>query len=166
MHVIAAKAVALGEALQPSFKQYAKDVIRNAQTLAASLAGTGLSIISGGTDTHLLLVDLRSKGVTGRIVEASLERSGITCNRNSIPFDPEKPNITSGVRLGTAACTTRGLKPADFDALGQLIGKLITELGHNGESNNQDIEATTRREVSALLKRFPIYPMRDRLTTT
>ena len=157
MHVIAAKAVALGEALKPSFKVYAQTVVENAKTLAAVLMEGGLDIVSGGTDTHLMLVDLRPKGLTGNITEKSLDRAGITCNKNGVPFDPEKPMVTSGVRLGTPAATTRGFGPAEFRQVGELIIRVLDGLAANREDNSA-VEAQVREEVKALCRRFPIYP--------
>ncbi|MEO8813067.1 MAG: serine hydroxymethyltransferase [Caulobacteraceae bacterium] len=157
MHVIAAKAVALGEALAPDFKLYARRVIDNARALADSLAACGLEIVSGGTDSHLMLVDLRRKGVTGKAAEAALERANITCNKNGIPFDPQPPAITSGLRVGTPAATTRGFGQAEFRTVGRLIGKVVDGLAANGEEHNAEVEARVRAEVSALTARFPIY---------
>jgi glycine hydroxymethyltransferase len=157
MHVIAAKAVAFGEALTPDFKLYARRVVENARVLADTLASRGLAIVSGGTDSHLMLVDLRPKGVTGKAAEASLERANITCNKNGIPFDPAPPAITSGVRLGTPAGTTRGFGPAEFQRIGQLIGEVVDGLAHNGEDGNGEVEAAVRRQVLDLTARFPIY---------
>jgi glycine hydroxymethyltransferase len=156
-HVIAAKAVALGEALQPAFKAYARAVLDNARVLAASLVERGLAIVSGGTDSHLMLVDLRPKRLTGKLAEAALERAGITCNKNGIPFDPEKPAITSGIRLGSPAATTRGLGEGEFRQLGEMIAEVLDGLAANGEDNNA-VEAAARRKVSALCGRFPVYP--------
>jgi glycine hydroxymethyltransferase len=156
MHVIAAKAVAFGEALRPDFKGYAANVVANAQALAARLAEQGLDIISGGTDTHLMLVDLRPKGLTGKEAEASLERAGITCNKNGIPFDPEKPMITSGVRLGSPAATTRGFGVEEFNVVGDLIVEVLDGLAaSNGD--NSVVEARVRERVGALCAGFPIY---------
>ncbi|WP_123688195.1 serine hydroxymethyltransferase [Allostella humosa] len=157
MHVIAAKAVAFGEALRPSFATYAQTVVDNARTLAATLTKRGLAIVSGGTDTHLMLVDLRPKGTTGRDAEKALERAFITCNKNGIPFDPEKPMVTSGVRLGTPAATTRGFGQAEFARVGELIGDVLEELSKGREANGA-AEAAVRAEVEALTARFPIYP--------
>ena len=157
MHVIAAKAVAFGEALRPEFKLYARDVIANAQALADSLQSRGLSIVSGGTDSHLMLVDLRAKGVTGKAAEASLERADITCNKNGIPFDPAPPAITSGLRLGSPAGTTRGFGVAEFRRIGQLIAEVVDGLAANGEDGNAEVEANVRRQVGDLTSRFPIY---------
>jgi glycine hydroxymethyltransferase len=157
MHVIAAKAVAFREALSPDFKLYARRVIENARVLADTLAMSGLAIVSGGTDSHLMLVDLRPKGVTGKAAEASLERANITCNKNGIPFDPAPPAVTSGVRLGSPAGTTRGFGPAEFRRIGQLIGEVIDGLATNGETGNGDVEAAVRRKVLELTSRFPVY---------
>ena len=157
MHVIAAKAVAFGEALRPEFKAYAKAVVENARKLASTLVDGGAAIVSGGTDTHLMLVDLRPKKLTGKVAEAALERAHITCNKNGIPFDPEKPTITSGVRLGTPAGTTRGFGLAEFETVGKLITEVLDGLAKNGEDNNADVEAGVREQVIALCRRFPIY---------
>jgi len=157
MHVIAAKAVCLAEALRPEFKAYARAVVDNARALAARLAERGLVIVSGGTDTHLMLVDLRPKRVTGRVAEQALERAGITCNKNGIPFDPEKPTVTSGVRLGSPAATTRGFGQAEFRQVADLIAEVLDGLQANGD-NNAAVEATVRRKVAALCARFPVYP--------
>ncbi len=157
MHVIAAKAVAFGEALQPEFKSYARTVVENARTLAATLVEGGLAIVSGGTDTHLMLVDLRPKKLTGKAAEQSLEHAGITCNKNGIPFDPEKPAITSGVRLGTPAATTRGFGPGEFRHLGQLIVRVLDGLATSPDDNGA-AERAVLEEVRALCRRFPIYP--------
>ena len=158
MHVIAAKAVAFAEALRPEFKLYARQVIDNAKVLADTLAASGLAIVSGGTDSHLMLVDLRPKGVTGKAAEASLERANITCNKNGIPFDPAPPAITSGVRLGTPAGTTRGFGPAEFRRIGQMIAEVVDGLSVNGDDANGEVEAGVRRQVLDLTHRFPIYP--------
>jgi glycine hydroxymethyltransferase len=157
MHVIAAKAVAFGEALTPEFKLYARRVVDNARVLADTLAASGLAIVSGGTDSHLMLVDLRPKGVTGKAAEASLERANITCNKNGIPFDPAPPTVTSGVRLGTPAGTTRGFGPAEFRRVGQMIAEVVDGLAVNGEEGNGEVEALVRRQVLDLTARFPIY---------
>jgi len=157
MHVIAAKAVAFGEALRPSFKLYAKNVVENAKALAATLKARGLDIVSGGTDTHLMLVDLRPKGLTGKVAESALGRAHITCNKNGIPFDPEKPTITSGVRLGTPAGTTRGFGVAEFQQVGDMISDVLDVLAQKGVEADSLIEATTRDKVKGLLNRFPIY---------
>jgi glycine hydroxymethyltransferase len=156
MHVIAAKAVMLGEALKPEFKLYARAVLENARVLAATLVERGLAIVSGGTDSHLLLVDLRPKRLTGRVAEAALERAGITCNKNGIPFDPEKPTVTSGVRLGSPAATTRGFGQAEFRQVGELVAEVLDGLAAGGD--NDAVEAAVRGKVSALCARFPIYP--------
>ncbi len=156
MHVIAAKAVAFGEALQPAFKDYARSVVTNARALAALLADNGLAIVSGGTDTHLMLVDLRPKRLTGKAAEASLERAGITCNKNGIPFDPEKPTITSGVRLGTPAVTTRGFGPVEIRRVGELIAQTLDGLAAHPD-DNEAAERRVRAEVGELCRRFPIY---------
>ncbi|MDP6515472.1 MAG: serine hydroxymethyltransferase [Alphaproteobacteria bacterium] len=157
-HVIAAKAVAFGEALRPEFRDYARAVVDNAQTLAASLRARGMDIATGGTDTHLLLVDLRPKGLTGRDAEHSLERAGITCNKNAVPFDPEKPTVTSGIRLGSPAATSRGFGVAEFRNIGALIGDALDGLAAHGADGNDAIEARVRGEVLALCRRFPVYP--------
>ncbi len=157
MHVIAAKAVAFGEALRPDFKHYARHVVENARILADTLISAGLAIVSGGTDSHLMLVDLRPKGVTGKAAEASLERANITCNKNGIPFDPAPPAVTSGVRLGTPAGTTRGFGPAEFRRIGQLIGQVVDGLAEHGEAGAGAVEADVRRQVLELTARFPIY---------
>jgi glycine hydroxymethyltransferase len=157
MHVIAAKAVMLGEALQPEFKSYARAVAENAKTLAASLIEHGLDIVSGGTDTHLMLVDVRPKKVTGKAAEIALERAGITCNKNGIPFDPEKPTVTSGIRLGSPAATTRGFGHGEFQKLGRLIADVLDGLQANGDAGNAGVEANVKREVAALCAAFPVY---------
>ena len=159
MHVIAAKAVAFGEALRPEFRTYAKAVAENAKVLAATLVERGFDIVTGGTDTHLLLVDLRPKRVTGKVAEASLERAHMTANKNAIPFDPEKPAITSGIRLGTPAATTRGFGPAEFRQVGEMIDEVLTGLsGSNEDGGNALVEQEVGRRVQALCARFPIYP--------
>ena len=158
MHVIAGKAVAFGEALRPEFKVYAKQVVANAQALADELMKGGLDIVTGGTDTHVMLVDLRPKGVKGNATEKALGRAHITCNKNGIPFDPEKPTVTSGVRLGTPAGTTRGFKEAEFREIARLIVEVVDGLAANGEEGNAEVEAAVKGKVEALLKRFPIYP--------
>ena len=158
MHVIAAKAVAFGEALQPSFRVYQQAVVENAKALAATLAGEGLDIFSGGTDSHLMLVDLRPKRVTGKNTEASLERAHITANKNAIPFDPEKPFITSGIRLGTPAATSRGFGVAEFREVGRLINQVVEGLAHANDGTNAAVEAAVAAQVHALCARFPIYP--------
>jgi glycine hydroxymethyltransferase len=158
MHVIAAKAVAFGEALEPGFKTYQAQVIKNAQALADQLMKGGLDIVTGGTDTHLMLVDLRPKGVKGNATEKALGRAHITCNKNGIPFDTEKPTITSGVRLGTPAGTTRGFGEEEFRDIGRWITEVVDGLAANGEDGNGAVEAAVRAKVQALCDRFPIYP--------
>jgi glycine hydroxymethyltransferase len=157
MHVIAAKAVAFGEALQPSFKLYAKNVVENAKALAETLKSKGYDIVSGGTDTHLMLVDLRPKRLTGRVAELALGRAHITCNKNGIPYDPEKPMVTSGVRLGTPAGTTRGFGVAEFQQVGELVAEVLDVLSQKGTDEDTLTEAAVRGKVKALLDRFPIY---------
>jgi glycine hydroxymethyltransferase len=157
MHVIAAKAVAFGEALKPEFKLYAKAVVENARVLAETLHSQGLDIISGGTDTHLMLVDLRPKGATGRAAEKALDRAFITCNKNAVPFDTEKPAITSGIRLGSPAGTTRGFGVAEFREIGKLIVEVVGALGKKGEAGDPDVEAGVRERVRTLCNRFSIY---------
>ena len=157
MHVIAAKAVAFAEALAPDFPAYAESVVANARTLARTLQEGGLDIVSGGTDTHLLLVDLRPKGLTGKAAEAALGRAAITCNKNGIPFDTEKPTITSGIRLGTPACTTRGFGEAEFRQVGEMIVEVLDGLVRCGEAGEGETEAAVRRKAQALLARFPVY---------
>ena len=156
MHVIAAKAVAFGEALDPSFKTYAGRVIANAQALAAVLKAGGLGIVSGGTDCHMVLVDLRPKGVTGKVAEIALERAGLTCNKNAIPNDPEKPFVTSGIRLGSSAGTTRGFGTAEFEQIGTLILRVLDALALSPEGD-AEVEAAVRAEVRALCDAHPIY---------
>ncbi|WP_315918189.1 serine hydroxymethyltransferase [Mesorhizobium sp. SP-1A] len=157
MHVIAAKAVAFGEALTPDFKDYAQNVVANAKALAETLAAGGVDIVSGGTDTHLMLVDLRRKGLTGKAVEAALGRAHITCNKNGIPFDPQGPMVTSGVRLGTPACTTRGFMADEFRQVGRMTLEVIDGLAANGDDGNGKVEAKVRAETAELVGRFPIY---------
>jgi len=157
MHVIAAKAVAFGEALTPEFKSYAKSVLDNARQLASTLQAGGLDIVSQGTDCHLMLVDLRPKGLTGKAAEASLEHAGMTCNKNAIPFDPEKPTITSGIRLGTPAATTRGFGLAEFRQVGEMILEVLDGLAAHPDDNSA-VEQRVRERVRALCARFPIYP--------
>jgi glycine hydroxymethyltransferase len=159
MHAIAAKAVALGEALQPDFARYARAVIENAQILAETLMENGLAIVSGGTDTHLLLVDLRPLGLTGRDAEQALESAGITCNKNGIPFDPQKPAVTSGIRLGSPAATTRGFGRAEFRQIGDWIAHVLRGLAVT-PGGDAAIETRVRGEVVGLCARFPIYPDR------
>src|SRR5262249_19922167 len=157
MHVIAAKAVAFGEALRPAFKLYAKNVAENAKALAETLKSAGLDIVSSGTDTHLMLVDLRPKNLTGKVAEAALGRAHITCNKNGIPFDPQKPAITSGVRLGTPAGTTRGFGVAEFRQVGELICEVLDTLSKTGAEQDAAVEASVRERVKRLVDRFPIY---------
>jgi len=157
MHVIAAKAVAFGEALQPSFRDYAKAVVDNAKVLSETLVSGGLDIVSGGTDTHVLLLDLRPKNVTGKAAESALGRASITCNKNSVPFDPASPFVTSGVRLGTPAGTTRGFGIEEFRQVGELILEVIDGLAANGEDGNSAVEQSVEEKVIALTSRFPIY---------
>jgi len=156
MHVIAAKAVALGEALRPEFKAYSRQVVDNARALAEVMVERGAAIVSGGTDTHLMLVDLRPKGVKGNAAEQSLERAGITCNKNGVPFDPEKPSVTSGIRLGTPAGTTRGFGTEEFRTIGHLIADVLDGLAERGEDNTA-AEAAVRERVAGLCERFAIY---------
>ncbi|HEY4192316.1 MAG TPA: serine hydroxymethyltransferase [Mesorhizobium sp.] len=159
MHVIAAKAVAFGEALKPEFKLYAQNVADNAKALAESLKETGLDIVSGGTDNHLMLVDLRPKNATGKRAEQALGRANITCNKNGIPFDPEKPFVTSGIRLGTPAGTTRGFGQAEFREIGKLIAEVLDGLkAANSDEGNASVEAAVKQKVVALTDRFPLYP--------
>jgi glycine hydroxymethyltransferase len=157
MHVIAAKAVALGEALRPDFRCYAQAVVDNARVLAETLVGEGLAIVSGGTDTHLMLVDLRPLNLTGRDAERALERASITCNKNGIPFDPQRPTITSGIRLGSPAATTRGFGQAEFRQVGAWIGVVLRGLAQHPDDNSAS-EAKVRGEVTKLCDRFPVYP--------
>ena len=158
MHVIAAKAVAFGEALRPDFKLYAHAVVENAKALAGTLKAGGLDIVAGGTDNHLMLVDLRPKGLTGKAAEAALGRAHLTCNKNGIPFDPEKPMVTSGIRLGTPAGTTRGFGVAEFKKIGEMIVEVLDGLKANGEGGNGAVEAAVVAKVGELTRRFPIYP--------
>ncbi len=157
MHVIAAKAVAFGEALQPEFRAYARCVVDNAQTLAATLEARGCAIVTGGTDTHLALVDLRPKGLTGKDADEALERAHITCNKNGVPFDPLPPAKTSGIRVGTPAGTTRGFGRAEFEAVGHMIADVLDGLAAHGPEGNAAVEAEVRGRVSVLCARFPIY---------
>ena len=156
MHAIAGKAVAFGEALKPEFKTYIETVVKNAQSLGEVLLDRGVDLVSGGTDTHLVLVDLRPKGLTGDITETSLERAGITCNKNGVPFDPEKPMVTSGVRLGSPAGTTRGFGPEQFAQIGHLIGDVLDGLASN-RNDNSDVEMSVRAKVKDLCRAYPIY---------
>ena len=157
MHVIAGKAVAFGEALRPEFKTYQQQVIKNAKALADQLIKGGLDIVTGGTDTHVMLVDLRPKGVTGNITDAALGRAHITTNKNGIPFDPEKPAVTSGIRLGTPAGTTRGFREEEFREIGDLIVEVVDGLAANGPESNAKVEAAVKAKVANLCNRFPIY---------
>jgi glycine hydroxymethyltransferase len=157
MHVIAAKAVAFGEALRPDFRSYQQAVIDNARTLAETLAGQGLDIVTGGTDCHLVLVDLRPKNVTGKAAEATLERAHITCNKNAIPFDPAKPMITSGIRLGSPAATTRGFGVAEFREVGLMIDEVLEGLSRSNDGANAAVEQAVKARVQDLCARFPIY---------
>jgi glycine hydroxymethyltransferase len=157
MHIVAAKAVAFAEALKPEFKLYAHAVVENARALASSLQEQGLDIVSGGTDNHSMLVDLRPKEAKGKHAEKALDRASITCNKNSIPFDPEKPLLTSGVRLGTPAATTRGFGVAEFRQVGRMIADVVEGLRKNGEAGDAQIEARISAEVEELCARFPIY---------
>jgi glycine hydroxymethyltransferase len=157
MHVIAGKAVAFGEALRPEFVDYQKQVVANAQALADQLMKGGLDIVTGGTDSHLMLVDLRPKGVKGNQTEEALGRAHITCNKNGIPFDPEKPTVTSGVRLGTPAGTTRGFGEAEFRQVADWIVEVVDGLAKNGPEGNAEVEAKVKAEVEELCKKFPIY---------
>jgi glycine hydroxymethyltransferase len=157
MHVIAAKAVAFGEALRPSFKLYVKNVIENAKALAEALKSKGFDIVSGGTDTHLMLVDLRPKRLTGKVAELALGRANITCNNNGIPFDPEKPTVTSGVRLGTPSGTTRGFGIAEFRQVGEMIVEVLDVLAQKRVEADATVETAVRAKVKQLISRFPIY---------
>jgi glycine hydroxymethyltransferase len=158
MHVIAGKAVAFGEALRPEFKTYQEQVVKNAQALADQLMKGGLDIVTGGTDSHLMLVDLRPKNVKGNATEDALGRANITCNKNGIPFDPEKPAVTSGIRLGSPAGTTRGFGEDEFRQIADWIVEVVDGLAANGAEGNADVEAKVRGEVEALCERFPLYP--------
>ena len=157
MHVIAAKAVAFKEALSPEFAAYAKQVVSNAQTLAETLIKGGADIVTGGTDNHLMLVDLRPKKVTGKATEKALGRAFITCNKNAVPFDPEKPFVTSGIRVGTPAATTRGFKEKEFQIVGELIVEVLDGLAANGEEQNGEVETAVREKIENLTTAFPIY---------
>jgi glycine hydroxymethyltransferase len=158
MHVVAAKAVCFAEAMKPEFKSYAASVVENAKAMAASLQEQGLDIVSGGTDNHLMLVDLRPKEAKGKHAEHALDRASITCNKNNIPFDTEKPALTSGLRLGSPAGTTRGFGPAEFRDIGRMIADVVEGLRKNGEAGDGQIEARVKEEAEALCARFPIYP--------
>jgi glycine hydroxymethyltransferase len=157
MHVIAAKAVAFGEALRPEYKVYIKNVMDNARAMGEVLVQNGFALVSGGTDSHLILVDLRPKKITGNIAEKALGRANITCNKNGIPFDPEKPMVTSGIRLGSPAGTTRGFGVAEFQEIGRLIAEVLDGLAKNGEGGNATVEAAVRAKAMALCAKFPIY---------
>ena len=157
MHIIAAKAVAFGEALKPEYKIYIKNVIDNAKAMGEVLVQAGFALVSGGTDSHLILVDLRPKKLTGNISEKALSRAHITCNKNGVPFDPEKPMVTSGIRLGSPAGTTRGFGVAEFQQIGRMIAEVLDGLAKNGEAGNADVEAKVRAQAIALCDRFPIY---------
>ena len=158
MHVIAAKAVALREALDPSFRDYAARVVANARAMADQLMKGGIDVVSGGTDNHLMLADLRPKGVTGKAAEAALGRANITCNKNGVPFDPQKPFVTSGIRLGTPAGTTRGFGEAEFRRIADWIVRVVDGIAANGEEGNAEVEQAVKAEVLELCARFPIYP--------
>jgi glycine hydroxymethyltransferase len=149
--------VAFGEALKPEFKEYAAQVVKNARNLADELMRGGLDIVTGGTDNHLMLVDLRPKGLTGKAAEAAMGRAHITCNKNGVPFDTEKPTITSGVRLGSPAATSRGFGVAEFRKVGELIVETLDGLARNGEAGNGETEASVQKRVHELTRRFPIY---------
>ncbi|WP_429911393.1 serine hydroxymethyltransferase [Glycocaulis sp.] len=157
MHVIAGKAVAFGEALRPEFKQYAANVVENCRAMAGALSDAGYAVVSGGTDSHLALIDLRPKKLTGDISEAALERAHMTCNKNGVPFDPEKPTVTSGLRIGAPAGTTRGFGVAEFRRVGEMMAEVLDALADNRDGDAQ-VEARVREEVIAMCKRFPIYP--------
>jgi len=157
MHIIAAKAVAFGEALRPDFKVYAKNVIENAKAMGEVLVNSGFALVSGGTDTHLILLDLRPKKLTGNISEKALGRANITTNKNGVPFDPEKPMVTSGIRLGAPAGTTRGFGVAEFQEVGRMIAEVLDGLAKNGEAGNGAVEQKVKAQAIALCKRFPIY---------
>jgi glycine hydroxymethyltransferase len=158
MHAIAGKAAAFGEALKPAFKAYARQVVDNAHALAATMLHRGSDLVTGGTDTHLMLVDLRGRHLTGKAASESLERAGMTCNKNGVPFDPEKPTVTSGIRLGTPAATTRGFGLAEFRKVGELISDVLDGLAAHGEGKNGAAEAAAAKQVEELCRRFPIYP--------
>ena len=157
MHVVAAKAVAFGEALQPAFKLYANSIIANAKALAESMKSSGFDLVSGGTDTHVMLVDLRPKRLTGKVAESALGRARITCNKNGVPFDPEKPTVTSGIRLGTPAGTTRGFGVAEFRQIGELIAEVLGVLSQKSAEADSLVEAAVAERVGRLVERFPIY---------
>jgi glycine hydroxymethyltransferase len=157
VHVIAAKAVAFGEALKPEFKNYARQIVENARALAASIEEHGLSVVSGGTDNHLMLVDLTAKDVTGKAAEKGLDRAWLTCNKNGVPFDKRSPFVTSGIRLGTPAGTTRGFGTQEFREIGRLIAQVVDGLARNGDEGDAQVEQAVRTRVEALCERFPIY---------
>jgi glycine hydroxymethyltransferase len=157
MHVIAAKAVAFAEALRPDFKLYARAVVENARVLADTLRSAGYTIVAGGTDNHLMLVDLRSRHITGKAAESALSRAHITCNKNGVPFDPEKPMVTSGIRLGSPACTTRGFGAAEFRRVGELVVEVLDGLSADGEAGNAAREASVGERARELTRRFPVY---------
>jgi glycine hydroxymethyltransferase len=157
MHVIAAKAVAFAEALRPDFKIYARNVVENAKALAESLRAQGLDIVSGGTDNHLMLVDLRPKGLKGNVSEKALVRAAITCNKNGIPFDPETPFVTSGLRLGTPATTTRGFGVAEFRQVAAMIAEVLNAIAQSQDGKAPLVESAIKERVKALTDRFPIY---------
>ena len=157
MHIIAAKAVAFHEALQPEFRAYARAVVENAKALGEVLSSAGFDLVSGGTDTHVLLVDLRPKKLTGNFAEKALGRAHITTNKNGVPFDPEKPAVTSGIRVGSPAGTTRGFGIAEFRQIGAMMAEVLDGLAANGEAGNAKVEAKVKAEATALARRFPIY---------
>ena len=157
MHVIAGKAAAFGEALRPEFRSYQRAVLDNARVLGETLRGLGCDIVTGGTDCHLVLVDLRPKNTTGKLAEASLERALITANKNAIPFDPAKPAITSGIRLGSPAATTRGFGVAEFHAVGEMINQVLEGLSRSNDGSNESVEQAVAERVRTLCARFPIY---------
>ena len=157
MHIIAAKAVAFGEALQPSFTQYAQNVVANAKAMGEAIISAGYGLVTGGTDTHVLLADLRPKGLTGKAAEAALGRANITCNKNAVPFDEQKPFVTSGIRLGSPAGTTRGFGQAEFRQVGRMISEVLDGLVSNGDSGNGQVEERVKREAIDLCERYPIY---------
>ncbi len=157
MHVIAAKAVSFHEALTPEFRIYAHAVVANAKALAEPILAGGYKLVTGGTDNHLMLVDLTPKGLTGKAAEAALDRAEITCNKNGIPFDPQKPTVTSGIRLGSPAATSRGFGAQEFAAVGRMVVEILDGLAKSGESGNVAVEAKVRADVADLTRRFPIY---------
>jgi glycine hydroxymethyltransferase len=157
MHTIAAKAVSFGESLQPEFHLYTENVLKNAKALSSTLMNDGFDIVSGGTDTHIVLVDLRPKGIKGNIAEESLGRAGITCNKNGVPFDPEKPMITSGIRLGSPACTTRGFNVSEFNMVGDLICEVLNSISSNNNEPVDEVEKSVKIKVEKLCSKFPIY---------